>query len=278
MRRGRNLLLAALALPALAAVLVLALGVGRGASAGCSEEVLPEQAGAHLQRLPDGFAYNSFPPTSGPSAERPLVWNAYDTPVSQFRLVHNLLHGGVAAQYGEDVPPDVVRQLVRWYENDPDGIVLAPLPQLGDRIALTAWRRLSRCGSFRERAFVGFRSAYRFNGPERPARETLRRGRGGEPNPLALRVSPSPVRGAATVSFAYAKPATVELEIRRERAAGPVVRRLANVSLLPGRSVSLAWDGSDDEGRPLVPGTYVAVATVLDGERPVTASTAFDVR
>ena len=257
---------------------MLALGVGRGASAGCSEELLPEQPGQHRASPPAGFTYNSFPPTSGPSAERPLIWNAYDVPVSQFRLVHNLLHGGVAVQYGDDVPADVVRQLVGWYEDDPDGMILAPLPELEDRITLTAWRRLSRCGSFRERTFVAFRSAYRFNGPERPPMETMRRGRGGEPNPLGLRVSPSPVRAGATVSFVYAKPATVELEIRRGRAAGPLVRRLANVSLLPGRSVSLEWDGRDDQGRPLVAGTYVAVATVLGGERPLTASTAFDVR
>jgi hypothetical protein len=276
MRRGARLALAALAVPVLAAVVVLALGIGRGDSAACEPERFPEQAGVHSAAPPTGHEYNSFPPTSGPSSDTPLVWEAYDEPVAQFRVVHNLLHGGVAVQYGEGVSEEARERLRAWYEADPDGLLLAPLPELDGRIALTAWTQLATCETFAESEFDAFRSRHRFNGPERPPRETLRRGRGGLPNPLGLRVSPSPVRERATISFVFAEAATVQVEVRREDTGGAVVRRLANVSLLPGRAVRLVWDVRDDSGRPLPPGTYVAVARLVG--RPVTALTVFDVR
>jgi hypothetical protein len=260
----------------LAAAVVLALGVGRGDSAGCELERFPEQTGVHSAAPPPDHEYNSFPPTSGPSSDTPLIWDVYDEPVAQFRVVHNLLHGGVAVQYGDGISAETRERVRAWYEADPDGLLLAPLPELDDRIALTAWTQLATCGTFAEREFDAFRSRHRFNGPERPPRETLRRGRGGLPNPLGLRVSPSPVRGRATVSFVFAEAATVEVEVRRGSADGPLVRRLANVSLLPARSVRLVWDVRDDGGRRLTPGAYAAVARLVG--RPVTAITVFDVR
>jgi hypothetical protein len=278
MRRARSLALAAVGVPVLVVALVLVFDVGRSSSAACDLDEFPEQPGGHAAARPDGFDYNSSPPTSGPSADRPLVWGAYDEPVSQFRLVHNLLHGGVAVQYGDGVSTDDVAAIRTWYFGDPDGVVVAPLPALGDRIALTAWTRKTSCGAFRRRTFDSFRTRYRFNGPERPPRETMRPGRGGAPNPLGLRVTPRSVRDEATLTFVYGEAANVSLEIRKGTVSGPVVRHLANISLLPATRVRLAWDGRDDAGRLLAPGTYVAFARVLAGDRRVTASTAFNVR
>ena len=158
----------------LAAAVVLALGVGRGDSAVCELARFPEQDGAHVAAPPPDHEYNSFPPTSGPSSDTPLVWGAYEEPVAQFRVVHNLLHGGVAVQYGAEVPDETVERLRAWYAADPDGVVLAPLPALDDRIALTAWTQLATCAAFVERQFTSFRGRHRFNGPERPPRESLR--------------------------------------------------------------------------------------------------------
>jgi len=44
---------------------------------------------------------------------------------------------------------------------------MAPLPKLGDKIALTAWTHLASCSTFDESAFKAFRDAYRGKGPER---------------------------------------------------------------------------------------------------------------
>ena len=278
MRRGPRLLAAFLLLPLGVGALVLATGLGRGDAAACEVERFEEQEAGHRQSLPAGFEYASFPPTSGPSAERPLAYEAYEEPVSQFRLVHNLLHGAIGVQYGADVDAETIARVRSWYEADPDGLVLAPLPALGDRVALTAWRTRASCGEFQERAFTSFRTLHRFNGPERPPRESMRRGRGGEPNPLGLRVTPSPVRARATLSFEYADSATVSIAIRRGGASGPIVRTLPNVSLLPGRPVRLEWDVAGDNGRRVPPGTYAAVAGIDAPGRRTTAATLFEIR
>jgi hypothetical protein len=154
-------------------------------------------AGAgHVTELPKGFKYNSFPPTSGPHDAQWVIWNVYDKPVPQINLVHNLEHGGVAVQYGSQVPKATVDQIVAWYSEDPTGIVVAPLPALGKRIALTAWTaeydgdpaadpssrithsegRLAMCPTFDEDAFSTFRDDYRYNGVERFAPEHLQPG------------------------------------------------------------------------------------------------------
>jgi len=156
----------------------------------------PTQRAGHVTELPKDFKYNSFPPTSGPHDGQWVVWNVYDQPVPQINLVHNLEHGGVAVQYGSQVPKATVDQIVAWYSEDPNGIVVAPLPALGKRIALTVWTaeydgnpdtnpnaridhsegRLAMCTTFDEDAFSEFRDDYRYNGVERFAPEHLQPG------------------------------------------------------------------------------------------------------
>lgn len=46
-------------------------------------------------------------------------------------------------------------------------MLLAPLPKLGGKIALTAWTHLGVCGRYNAAAFKAFRDAYRGQGPER---------------------------------------------------------------------------------------------------------------
>jgi hypothetical protein len=181
-RRPKSFLIGAgIAAGALALALAVAL-TGRArslsatlAAAGCTFRTAPSQGRAHVLRLPRGFRYNTFPPTSGPHAPRPALWGAYDRPVPELELVHNLEHGGIVVQYGARVPRDAVTALLRWHRRDPDALVVAPLPALGDEIALTAWTHVARCRRFDRIAFSAFRDAYRFDGPERFPRSALRR-------------------------------------------------------------------------------------------------------
>lgn len=210
-RRTRMILIAVgAALLIAAAGAAIAFAVGRGGeekSAGdlgsCTLKTFPaqrmdneSQRAGHVTELPKGFKYNSFPPTSGPHDAQWVIWNVYDKPVPQINLVHNLEHGGVAVQYGSQVPKATVDQIVAWYSEDPTGIVVAPLPALGKRIALTAWTaeydgdpaadpssrithsegRLAMCPTFDEDAFSTFRDDYRYNGVERFAPEHLQPG------------------------------------------------------------------------------------------------------
>lgn len=199
----RNLLLlgaGGLALLAIAAVaLAFTVGGGSGSSdargaleaAGCTLSATPALAGAHTITAPSGTSskWNTVPPTSGPHYQIPVVYGVYDQPVNQAQLVHNLEHGAVEIQYGTHVPPATVQELRTFAQANPRGMVLAPYPVLGDRIALGAWvvhdpskpaegtAYLAKCTAFDEKAFSAFLAAYQFQGPERYPADALLPGR-----------------------------------------------------------------------------------------------------
>ena len=197
--RNRRLLLigaglvavAAIAAGAVAAWVLLGGGSSAGAAlrdAGCTVEKKPAQGRQHVAELAEDFEYNTFPPTTGPHFGVPATWDVYTEPVEQFRLIHNLEHGGVVVRYGEDVPEPAVTEIRDWYLDDPNGIIVAPLPELKDKIALTAWTTpdpapgeepatgqgvVATCSAFDAGAFDEFKDTYGFRGPERFPRDEL---------------------------------------------------------------------------------------------------------
>ncbi len=160
----------------------------------CRRQEFPGQGQRHLrpgQQPPKSFKYNSFPPTSGYHDATPAIFDAYSQPVPERHLIHNLEHGGIVVQYGSGVPQSDVDAVTRFYREDPTALVLAPLPKLGDKIALTAWNSeppkdpnqktkgkgvLAECTKFDEGAFRKFRDTYRFKGPERIPPDQLQPG------------------------------------------------------------------------------------------------------
>ena len=98
-------------------VVVIAISLSGGSSTGGPGEALaaagcqlfepaPGQATAennHVLELPEGFEYNTFPPSQGPHHPETLLFNLYPEPVEQLNLVHNLEHGGMYIQYGDQV-------------------------------------------------------------------------------------------------------------------------------------------------------------------------------
>ena len=185
-----------------AAILLVAVGVGvllgfrgdgneavaEGTLGPCVMKTYPPMGRQHVNKLSPGFQYNSFPPTSGPhyppGPKAPAVWNMYDSPVDEVALVHNLEHGGVVVQYGSKVPQSAVAQIAQWYQASPLGMVVAPLPPLGDmhakapanaesRIFLTAWTHVATCSGFDENTFSKFRDAYRGPGGDAPEKFPL---------------------------------------------------------------------------------------------------------
>ncbi len=83
--------------------------------------------------------WNSNPPTSGPHYGQWALWGAYDRPVPLTMSTHNLEHGGIVMHYGPDVPPAEVEKLRDFYRDDPNGMLLSPLPSAGDKIVVSAW-------------------------------------------------------------------------------------------------------------------------------------------
>jgi hypothetical protein len=150
------------------------------------QEVQASASAQHVQNPPPRSEYNTWPPTSGKHFPTPAPWDVYPEPVEQYRLVHDLEHGGIVIQYGDEIPQSTVEEILAWYREDPNGIVIAPYPELGNRIALEAWTApdstqsdepgrafLARCPTFDEDAFDAFKDAYGFRGPERFPRELL---------------------------------------------------------------------------------------------------------
>jgi hypothetical protein len=150
-------------------------------AAGCTLQIADaERSGNHVTSPPKRSVYNTWPPTSGPHYPVPPPWGLYDEPVEQFRTVHNLEHGGVVVQYGKNVPQTDVDEIASWWRNDPNGIIVAPFPELADTITLAAWVSpeatggesergrgyLAKCTAFDKKAFDEFRDAYGFRGPE----------------------------------------------------------------------------------------------------------------
>jgi hypothetical protein len=152
-------------------------------AAGCTYRVVEETGEArHVTELPKGYKYTTDPRTTGLHHPETVLWGAYDAPLDQMQVGHNMEHGGVVIQYGAKVPEATVAQLTAFYQADPNGLLLAPLPRLGNEISLGAWTfdldllnkeryaghgRLARCSRFNEDAFDEFVGEFRGKGPER---------------------------------------------------------------------------------------------------------------
>ena len=191
------MLFAASGVVILGAVLVFVAfaGGGGGGSSGvtasgliktknCVEKSYPGLTPAHIQNPDQKVKYNSFPPSSGPHYQSPAPWNWYDQPVQQTILVHNLEHGGIVLQYG-NVGSSIVSKIQSFYRGDPYGLVVAPFPKLGTKIAATAWNEpryrqegsfndvksgrgfVLTCTAFDDSALAKFRDNHRNQGGER---------------------------------------------------------------------------------------------------------------
>ena len=137
-------------------------------AAGCTFQTYESEGRTHVDTLTAKVEYKTFPPTSGPHYGIPAVWDIYDRPLNPIQEVHNLEHGGIVIQYGTRVPRSTVDQITALYRESPNGMLVAPLPRLGNKVALTAWTHLATCTRFDEGAFTAFRDAYRAKGPENP--------------------------------------------------------------------------------------------------------------
>lgn len=205
--RRKKLLLAALAGVLVLAAIVLGVLLFSGGddseavdevraaltAAGCTLTSQPAQPGDHTAEIDatENEQWNTDPPTSGPHFGQPAIFGSYDSPVQIAQAVHNLEHGGIFVFYGEDVPEATVSQLEEFYNEDSTAMLLAPLPRLGETIALGAWvtpdprpgavgeggeGHLAECTEYDEEAFTTFRDEFRFKGPERFPAEQLQPG------------------------------------------------------------------------------------------------------
>jgi hypothetical protein len=178
-------LLGALVIAAGAAYAVVGLGGGGSdakaalVAAGCTFKDYPGVSRQHITN-PNARPkqWNSFPPTSGPHYFTPAVYGFYTEPLQLARVLHNLEHGGVYMLYGSKTPSDTSQKLREIYDKDPRGLIVAPLPELGTKIAFGAWTsdnpgsnevgtgHLALCTQVDASAVQKFLDEYRGRGPE----------------------------------------------------------------------------------------------------------------
>ena len=144
--------------------------------AGCTFESPPNQGRQHTSNLNDKAEHNSVPFTSGTHYFQPAIFGIYEQPLNELQVLHNLEHGGIAIQYGSRVPASEVAKITSFYQDDANAMIVAPLPRLGDKIALTAWTHIATCTNFDQDAFKAFRDAYRYKGPESFPKDALQPG------------------------------------------------------------------------------------------------------
>lgn len=136
--------------------------------------------------------WNSNPPTSGPHYGQWAVWNFYDSPVPLTMSTHNLEHGGIVIHYGPQVPDGEIQKLRELYNDDPNAMLVAPLPSAGDKVIASAWfydeGRGEDDADYRGEgkqavgttvdtgALEAFRDEYRYKGRERIPAENLQPG------------------------------------------------------------------------------------------------------
>lgn len=157
----------------LLAVLLLPMFVGGGCAQDSQIETIPAgpDARRHLPANADQDYGTQFP-TSGPHAGRWTETGFYTQPQPPTQLVHALEHGNIVIYY--DRPGEsVTARLKEWANAHPrqwEGIVVTPLPGLGEQIVLTAWERLLILPRYDEEKAAAFIDAFRGRGPENPVR------------------------------------------------------------------------------------------------------------
>jgi hypothetical protein len=123
-------------------------------------KAVPILGNQHIQP-PQTAAYNSVPPTSGPHYPVIAPWGVHDEPIPNELQVHNLEDGGVLVQYNcPEGCPDLVEQLTALISPYPEGVILAPYPDMNARVALTAWGRIDTLQGLDENRILRFIRAY----------------------------------------------------------------------------------------------------------------------
>ena len=145
--------------------------------AGCETRLdLPDEGNTHIADTAP-FAYRSDPPASGNHNPTPIADGAYLTPFSDDtssspnvrNFVHSLEHGRIEIHYRPNLPDAEQLALKGVFDEDPDGMILVPDPNMPYAVAVTAWTQLIGCPRYDPLdldVIRNFRDTYRGNGPE----------------------------------------------------------------------------------------------------------------
>jgi hypothetical protein len=137
---------------------------------------LPQEGATHVPNS-EPVRYRTTPPTSGNHNPVPINDGAYITPVTSDTSqetnvrneVHAMEHGRIEIHYKPSLPEDQQLALKGVFDQDPNGMLLFPDPDMPYDVAVTAWTNMVACPTYNEGVLDvirNFRDTYRGNGPE----------------------------------------------------------------------------------------------------------------
>src|SRR5918996_532222 len=145
--------------------------------AGCGLRTnLPNEGNTHVDNS-HPVRYRTVPPTSGNHNPVPINDGAYTTPITGDagqqanvrNAVHSMEHGRIEIQYKPGLPEAQQLALKGVFDEDPDGMLLFPNPDMPYDVAVTAWTNEVVCPTYNETVLDvirNFRDTYIGNGPE----------------------------------------------------------------------------------------------------------------
>ncbi|HEX5165486.1 MAG TPA: DUF3105 domain-containing protein [Thermomicrobiales bacterium] len=163
----------------LAVVAVLAIGLGSVFAYQRITYVEPgtkaaDLGGGHVEQGTTVSDYNTDPPTSGQHYASTAPWGIHTEPVQNELQVHNLEHGGIVIQYNDSLSADEISVLESITNQCDVKLLLAPRPDMEQRIAVTAWTYYEYFDTADRDAIQKFIDAHVDEGPERIASESDR--------------------------------------------------------------------------------------------------------
>ena len=139
-------------------------------AAGCKLELdLPDEGNTHLRPNDDPPDYKTNPPTSGDHSVQQLADGAYLDYPEPINFVHSMEHGRIEIHYSPDLPEDEQLALKGVFDEDVEGMLMFPDPEMPYDVAATAWTNMLTCDSYSPEvldAIRAFRDTYRGQGPE----------------------------------------------------------------------------------------------------------------
>jgi hypothetical protein len=145
--------------------------------AGCELKLnLPDEGNTHVPNSTP-VKYGTVPPTSGNHNPVPIDDGAYLTPITSDTSkrvnirneVHAMEHGRIEIHYKPSLPEEQQLALKGVFDDDPDGMLFYPDPDMPYAVAVTAWTNEVVCPAYNPvvlDVIRNFRDTYRGNGPE----------------------------------------------------------------------------------------------------------------
>lgn len=161
----------------LAVVAILAIGVGsvfayQRITLDDPGETAADQGSQHVGPEVTNTEYNTDPPTSGDHYASVGPWGISAEPIPNESQVHNLEHGGIVIQYNDTLSPEEISQLETIVNQCDVKLILAPRPDMQQRVAVTAWTHYLNLETVDSDAIQEFIDAHVDEGPEQFASET----------------------------------------------------------------------------------------------------------